>query len=268
MSDEEEKDDRELTPEERDRYAAEAEKFRAEAKKLEIEAKLAEQRQKAELLHAATLQRMVDDEAYIRNLSRLQAERTWQIEQSKDVYHHIYRFNSVVGESSVKNCMDNLLLWHRTEPGCDIEIIFSSPGGSVIDGLVLFDFIGELRDHGHRVTTSTYGMAASMAGILLQAGDKRIMHKEAWLLIHEISFGTGGSMGTVEDTVEWLKGIQDRILDIFAARCAQAKKNGTATKPLTKGQLEKGWRRKDWWISSDNALTLGLVDEVRGGVFN
>ena len=45
----------------------------------------------------------------------------------------------------------------------------------VIAGLALYDFIQTLRRKGHKVTTVSYGMAASMAGILLQAGDVRVM---------------------------------------------------------------------------------------------
>ena len=262
MSDEDNKD-YPLTQEERDRAAAEGEKFRAEAEKARAETIAGNRKTEVELATLEAMRKMTEDEAYVRNVNRLQVERQYLLEMSKDIYHHVYRFNDTVNSGSVERCMNTLLVWSRNEPNCDVEIIFSSPGGSVIDGLVLFDFIGEMRQHGHKVTTSTYGMAASMAGILLQAGDHRIMHREAWLLIHEISFGTGGTMGAVEDTVEWLKRIQDRVLNIFAERCKIAKANGTASKPLTKAQLEKGWRRKDWWIDSDNALIYGLADEVR-----
>ena len=55
-----------------------------------------------------------------------------------------------------------------------------------------------------------------MAGILLQAGDIRIMGAESWLMIHEISFGASGKIGEIEDTVEWVKKIQERVVKIFA----------------------------------------------------
>jgi ATP-dependent protease ClpP protease subunit len=95
-------------------------------------------------------------------------------------------------------------------------------------------------------------MAASMAGILLQAGDTRVMAKESWLMIHEASFGASGKIGDVEDTVEWVKMVQERILSIFSERSG-----------LTKAFLKKNWQRKNWWISSDYALKLNLIDEVR-----
>lgn len=175
-------------------------------------------------------------------------------ELTADKYHYIYPFNGSVSESTVKACMDQMMKWVRMAPGetLEIEIVFNSPGGSVIDGMALFDFIQMLRRMGHRITTMSIGMAASMAGILLQAGDVRAMGAEAWLMIHEASFGAVGSMGQVEDTVDWVKMIQKRILSIFAQRST-----------LSVAQLDRRWKRKNWWISSDEALKLGLIDEIR-----
>jgi ATP-dependent Clp protease protease subunit len=147
--------------------------------------------------------------------------------------------------------MERLAYWSRTEPGCAIELIFTSPGGSVIDGMALFDFIQQLRRAGHFITTRALGWAASMAGILLQAGDKRVMAKESYVLIHEISTGAVGKIGEIEDEVKFVKKIQGRILDIFAAR-ANVKREYFA----------KHWKRQDWWLDSDEALKIGIIDEV------
>lgn len=262
--------EREQTPEEKEKLIAEKEKILVETRKLQAEIDRFERENLMDKqMHDLDIQRLeaevkaAEYESKMKHIEMLKIERQEELEQAHDFYHRVYRFTSSVSETSVKECISRLVFWDRSEPECDISIIFASPGGSVIDGLILYDFIQELRQKGHKVTTSTFGWAASMAGILLQAGDKRIMHKEAWILIHEISFGAGGSMGAVEDTVEWLKRIQDRVLNIFAARCKEAKENGTATKALSKAQLEKGWRRKDWWISSDEALAFGLVDEIQ-----
>lgn len=181
-----------------------------------------------------------------------QAKRAEQDELASDRHHMLYNFNRDVSSGSVKECINTLTTWSRKSPGADIEIVFNSPGGAIVDGFALFDFIQLLRTRGHRITTSTLGMAASMAGVLLQAGDWRVMGKQSWLMIHEASFGTIGKIGEVEDTVDWIKMVQERILDIFAERST-----------MSKTQLRKKWLRKDWWISSDQALELGLVDEVR-----
>lgn len=179
-------------------------------------------------------------------------ERSELMELSKDKYHHLFPFFRPVDDSSVANCMEMLSFWSRTEPWCDMEIVFNSPGGGVLAGLALFDFIRSLSVAGHSITTHTLGHAASMAGILLQAGDTRVMGKESWLLIHEISFGAVGKIGEIEDTTEWVKGMQKRVLNIFAERSK-----------MTVAQIEKKWKRTDWWLNSDEALKLGLIDEVR-----
>jgi len=170
-----------------------------------------------------------------------------------DERHHVYQFNGAVESATVKTCMKQLAIWNRSEPGCDIEIVFHSPGGSVIDGLALFDYILSIRAKGHHVTTTALGYAASMAGILLQAGDTRRMGREAYVLIHEISTGAIGKIGEIEDEVTFVKKIQSRVLDIFVDRA-----NGK----IKKATMERKWRRKDWWLDSTEALKYGLVDEI------
>lgn len=182
----------------------------------------------------------------------------WEAVLASDIHHKVYFFSDEVSAKSVKQTMDRLSYWHRTFPGCDIEIVFNSPGGDVVDGMALFDYIQVLRRQGHTVTTTTLGMAASMAGILLQAGDTRKMGKEAWVLIHEASFGAVGSYGEVEDRVKWVEKVQERILDIFAERA----KDSGAVAPMSRAQIKKNWHRKDWWLSSDDCLKYGFVDEV------
>ncbi len=167
-------------------------------------------------------------------------------------YHHVLFFNEQVASGSVAQCIDQLDTWDRLDPKCDIEIVFNSPGGSVTQGMALFDHIQRLKRKGHKVTTVAMGMAASMAGILLQAGDVRAIGAESYVLIHEISTGAVGKIGEIEDTVEFVKMIQKRVLRIFADR---------SKKPVS--YFAKHWRRKDWWLSSEDCLELGVVDEIR-----
>lgn len=171
---------------------------------------------------------------------------------ARDDYAHVYVFGEAVGSASVETCIKSLSEWSRTEPGCDIEIIFNSPGGSVTAGMHLFDFIQALKQKGHKVTTVALGMAASMAGILLQAGTTRVMGKEAYLLIHEVSAGAIGKIGEIKDEVELLDMMTERVARIFAERST-----------LTAQQVKNRMKRKDWWLTSDSAKKLGLVDEVR-----
>lgn len=186
--------------------------------------------------------------------------REWAELMASDPYNNVYRFTGTVEDKTVEQAIRILSIWSRTKPGESIRLVFQSPGGSVVPGLALFDFLGELREQGHHLTTVTRGYAASMAGILLQAGDVRVIGKESWILIHEISASAMGSFGELSDRMDWLEKVQGRILDIFAERAKTAM--GT-DKPITRSALKKNWTRKDWWISSDEALKLGIVDEIR-----
>lgn len=236
------------------KHEAEAEKFRAQARAAEAAARKDEA--EAANFDAETRQWTLDSAIREIDLYREQHKRAKEL--AADEYHHVYRFTSQVGSSSAGSCMAQLSTWHRLEPGCPLEIVFTSPGGEIISGMALFDYIVSLRRAGHKVTTKTLGMAASMAGILLQTGHHRVMSPESWLLIHEASFMALGSFGQVQDEVKWVERIQERILDIFAERT----KGSEAPFPMSRLQIKKRWHRTDWWISSDEALKWGFVDEV------
>ena len=250
----------ELHPSEVDRAKAEAEKFRAEAAAATVTDESNAKKAVAEAakfkaeIHELELQaRSYEFELKAKQHDSDRNEEKRRKELAAHEYHHVFMFIESVTDASAKKCMDQLTLWQRTDSTPeDIEIVFNSPGGSVTAGLALWDNIQAIRAAGHKVTTSTVGMAASMAGILLQAGDIRIMGKESWLLIHQVSFGASGSFGEVEDTTKWVDRIQDRVLDIFASRSK-----------MSKAQIKRKWNRTDWWISSDEALKLGFVDETR-----
>lgn len=219
----------------------------ARTEKAEADAALAA----AEAFKVTAEARKVTAEAEREEINLAKDRREEEERLAADKYHYVYAFTDSVSSHSVEGCIEQLTTWMRTSPDCSIEIIFHSPGGEVIPGMALFDFIQRVRAGGHHVTTMALGMAASMAGILLQAGDHRVMGKEAWVLIHEASFGAVGKVGEVEDVVEWVKKVQKRILNIFASRSK-----------LTARQIARRWKRKDWWLSSEDCLELGFVDEV------
>jgi len=213
----------------------------AETRKLEVETRGEEARVRS--AEATALKQEIEARAAFRKREQ---------EKAEDEENFLYRFAGEVSKSSVNNCMKKLTQWSRLHPKCEMEIVFSSPGGSIIDGFELFDFLQDLRYRGHKITTGTLGMAASMAGILLQAGDVRWVGGQAWVMIHRAAFGAFGKTYEVEDEVEFVKRIEDRIIDIFTSRSK-----------LTKQKIKKNWDRKDWWISPDEAKELSLVDEVR-----
>lgn len=206
---------------------AEAEKAKAEAAKLRAEASAAE-------------------------IALAKALRAEQAELATDENNHVYQFTVGVDANSVSKAIAKLSEWHRVDPDCDIEIRFYSPGGSVLAGFNLFDHIVWLRNNGHNVTTVATGLAASMAGILLQAGTTRVIGKESILHLHEISTLASGKIGELEDELQFVKKMQARVLDIFAERAK-----------ISKARIKALYRRQEAYLSSADALKLGFVDEIR-----
>ena len=141
--------------------------------------------------------------------------------------------------------------WERRDPGEPIVIRINSPGGSVLDGFALFDAILRLRRKGHTITTHGTGMIASMATILMQAGDERVLDANAWFMIHEISSVVGGKASDMEDELRFAKRLQERLLEILAGRST-----------LTKVQIARRWKKTDDWMDAEEALKLGFVDRV------
>lgn len=230
-------------------HAARAAKFAAEARKAEAEADAARADANVTVLEADAKRRYAQDRR--------------DLLLASDRYHRVYQFRGNVTDGSVDMCMDTLTLWHREDAAnggpCEMEIVFYSPGGVAIPGMRLFDHILWLRSLGHSITTTALGQAASMGGVLLQAGDKRVIGRESYVLIHELSFGAEGSMGEVEDEVAMAKMVQRRVVNIFCSRAKDTGRKGY----LTPAVMVRRWARKDWWLDSDECYRLGVVDEIR-----
>lgn len=244
-----------LIPAQKAKLEAEALSFSALAEFHRANAALAAATARKNEAEAEAFEAEVDGRRAQTQIARLNADMT-ERENAKhyasDSEHNVYRFTGAVSDDSVAKAMRTITTWSRLKPGEPIEIIFYSPGGSVTAGLAFWDYIQDLKRLGHVITTTVNGMAASMAGILLQAGSVRVMGKESWLMIHEVSFGAQGKIGDIEDTVGWIKMVQERVKQIFADRST-----------LSVADVEDLWRRKDCWLSSDDALAKGLVDVVR-----
>lgn len=231
-----------------DAAKADAERARARQADAEAEKALAEAREselRSEEQQLNLEQKRIETSVF---------NRLHKKELASDENHRVYRFGDAVSSASVKSCQRQLMTWHRVDPGCDIEIVFNSPGGSVIDGVALYDTIRQLSRQGHKITTGSLGYAASMAGILLQAGDHRWIGAESILMIHEISAGATGKIGEIKDSVKFYDMLSERVVNIFVNRC------GGKT---TREAFIEAWARQDWWLDSDASLAHGFVDEIR-----
>ena len=220
---------------------AAARKLNAEADLAEAELLINQQELKQQIAAAERAERIVETE-----------RKKHAIADASDHEHRTIRFFGVVADTTVKATVEKLVTFHRIDPFCNITMIIDSPGGDITAGFHLFDTILWLRNEGHHVTTIANGMAASMGGVLLQAGSHRIMTPQSSMLIHEAQFGTFGSFGQVEDQVDYVKKLQDRILDILAERST-----------LSKVQIRTRWKRKNWWLMAPEVLKFGFVDAIQ-----
>lgn len=232
---------------------AETAKLEAEAERAKADARLAIAKARKEAALAKEAE--CDAEKSLIALERLREER--DAELVEDGRRNVYRFAVPVSDASVRTCMATLEEWARLEEDeetkSSFEVVFTSPGGSVLHGFALFDFLRSLSRRGHRIVTTSLGYSASMAGVLLQAGDTRKIGTESYLHIHEISAGMVGKVSELEDEVEFCKKMTQRTVDIFVSRSGGK---------LTAGKLRKMFERRECWLASDEALRYGLVDEI------
>lgn len=184
------------------------------------------------------------------DLQRLNELRNTEL--SNDFNNGYFRFDCEVDDVSVDLYCASLRRFSRMFPKQPITIELNSGGGSIIDGFAMFDELLRLRKEGHHITIRVRGNAASMACVLLQAADRREMGGNAFLMIHRASFGAMGSAYEVEDSLDFVKKLEGRIVDIFSERSGKGKKLFT----------DFFKQRKDLWFDAKEALDNGLVDAV------
>lgn len=130
-----------------------------------------------------------------------------------------------------------------------IELVINSPGGDVDSGLAL---IGAIQWSKTPVHTIVLGEACSMALYVLVSGHKRLMHKMSYAMYHDMSSWHGG-------TLEQRKRHNDemlRVVNVIESHLISRTK-------ITQAQLDGVKSRVfDWYIDADEALQLGIVDEV------
>ena len=165
----------------------------------------------------------------------------------------VYNFFESVSEKSVSACINTLAKWSRLAPKANITLILNTPGGLVKEGLALFDYLTILKMAGHYLTVVALGRAASMGSILLQAGDRRLIGPNAFVLLHEISAGTSGKQSEMEDSVEFTARLQEKLLKILASKSN-----------LTVRQIKARWKKTDYWLDAEETVAAGLADRILG----
>ncbi|MDR1591753.1 MAG: ATP-dependent Clp endopeptidase proteolytic subunit ClpP [Prevotellaceae bacterium] len=142
-----------------------------------------------------------------------------------------------------------LLFLDTSDPGKDISIYINSPGGSVYAGLGIYDTMQFVNS---KIGTICTGMAASMAAILLVAGEKgkRWALKHSRVMIHQPMGGMQGRASDMEITVREIQKIKMELYRIIADHSGN---------PVEK--IEKDADR-DYWMTSSEAVSYGMVDAI------
>ena len=181
-------------------------------------------------------------------------EQTSRGERSYDIYSRLLNdrivfLNGEVNEASSSVIVAELLYLEAQDPDKDIQFYINSPGGSVTDGLAIYDTMQYIKAD---VSTICVGMAASMGAFLLSSGakGKRIALPNAEIMIHQPSAGTQGKVTDMEIDVEHFLKIKERLNKILA--------ENTGKTP----QQVKADSERDHWLTAEEAKDYGLVDKV------
>ncbi|MBW4551998.1 MAG: ATP-dependent Clp endopeptidase proteolytic subunit ClpP [Aphanocapsa sp. GSE-SYN-MK-11-07L] len=181
-------------------------------------------------------------------------EQSSRGERAFDIYSRLLRERIIFLAEPVESAMANrivaqMLFLEAEDPEKDIYLYINSPGGSVLDGLGIYDTMKHIRPD---VCTICYGFAASMGAFLLGAGarGKRRSLPSSRIMIHQPSGGAQGGAVDIE--------IQAREILYLKRQINQSMANYTG-KSLE--QIEQDTER-DFFMSAQEAVEYGLIDQV------
>lgn len=142
-----------------------------------------------------------------------------------------------------------LLYLDSADPGKDISLYINSPGGSVYAGLGIYDTMQYIQSD---VSTICTGMAASMAAVLLVAGEKGKRHalKHSRVMIHQPMGGIQGQASDIEITSREILKLKKELYTIISDHSGQ---------PYDKVYADSD---RDYWMTSDEALEYGMIDNI------
>ena len=142
-----------------------------------------------------------------------------------------------------------LLYLDSAEPGKDVSIYINSPGGSVYAGLGIYDTMQYIQSD---VSTICTGMAASMAAVLLVAGEKgkRFALNHSRVMIHQPMGGIQGQASDIEITSREILKLKKELYTIISEHSGQ---------PYDKVYADSD---RDYWMTSQEALEYGMIDNV------
>lgn len=142
-----------------------------------------------------------------------------------------------------------LLFLDTSDPGKDISLYINSPGGSVYAGLGIYDTMQFINSD---VATICTGMAASMAAVLLVAGEKgkRSALKHSRVMIHQPMGGMRGQASDMEINYKQIMLLRDELYQIISDHSGQ---------PFEKIMKDSD---RDYWMTSAEAKEYGMIDKI------
>lgn len=181
-------------------------------------------------------------------------EKTHDGERAFDIYSRLLNERIIflgdeVTETTANVVVAQLLHLAYEDPKKDIKLYINSPGGSVYDGMAIYDTIQYISPD---VMTIGIGLQASMGSFLLSSGTKgkRVALPNSRIMIHQPTSGTQGKISDQEITLREGIYLKNRLNEILAKNTGQK---------LSK--IEKDMDR-DFWMSSSEAVEYGIIDQV------
>ncbi len=181
-------------------------------------------------------------------------EQTNSGERSYDIFSRLLNDRIVflgeeVNAATASLVVAQLLYLEAQDPDKDIQFYINSPGGSVTDGMAIYDTMQYVKCD---VSTICIGMAASMGAFLLSSGakGKRFALPNAEIMIHQPSAGTQGQITDMAIHLKRLEIIKQRMNRILAENTG---------KPI---EVVTADCERDNFMSADEAVAYGLIDKV------
>lgn len=181
-------------------------------------------------------------------------ESDGRIERAYDIYSRLLKdriifLGSDVNPHTANLVVAQLLFLQNEDPKKDIKLYINSPGGSVYDGMAIYDTIQHIKND---VQTVGIGLQASMGAFLLSSGTKgkRFVLPHSKVMIHQPSSGTRGKVSDMEIDLKESLAIRKLLNEILAKNTGQKL-----------SQIEKDVDR-DYWMTAEEAVAYGIADKV------
>jgi ATP-dependent Clp protease protease subunit len=174
-------------------------------------------------------------------------------ERAYDLYSRLLKDRIIflgedVNEHSMNLCIMQMLFLDREDSHAAIELYINSPGGSVVDGLALYDVMHTISAP---VNTTCVGTAASMGAVLLTGGTgTRSALPNSRIMIHQVSSGARGTAADLRIQMAETDKLENTLYKILA------EKTGKTVKQIAKDC------DRDYYMSAEEAKAYGLIDAV------